>query len=100
MVVANFDVERVAIDEPKTNTPLVIDGNRVLALPIILQRVQPISWWHSEVVKLRCQIHVLQFPDSTSRDVCWESFGLPIEEQIACAAVGKRLDHSRMYRVT
>jgi len=44
VIVAYFDIERVAIHRPKTNTPLVVDGNSVLPLSVILERVQPIPW--------------------------------------------------------
>ena len=44
VIVAYFDIERVAIHRPKTNTPLLANGNSVLPLSVILERVQPIPW--------------------------------------------------------
>jgi hypothetical protein len=100
VVVADFDIVGITVDESKTDTPLVIDGDGVLALSIVLQRVQVIARWNLEIVKLRRQVHVLQFPDSTSCNISWESLGLSIEEQVTGAAIGERLDHLVMYRVT
>jgi len=36
VVVADFDIERVAVDEPKTDAPLIIDRDGMLTLPIVL----------------------------------------------------------------
>jgi len=43
MVVADLDVVRVSVLEPETDSPLVVHGDRVLARPIALQRMEPIA---------------------------------------------------------
>ena len=100
MIIADFDIERIAVNEPKTDTPLVIDRNGVLAFAVVLECMQPIPRRHPEIVKPGRQIHVFQFPDSRSCNFGWKAFGLPIQEQVASAAIGERLDHGIMYRVT
>jgi hypothetical protein len=65
----------------------------VLSLPIVLQRVQMIPRWNLEIIKLRRQVHILQFPDSTSCNIGREALDASMEEQVTCAAIGERLDH-------
>jgi hypothetical protein len=43
VVVADFDIERVAIFEPKADAPLVIDRYRVLAGAVALQRMEAVT---------------------------------------------------------
>jgi hypothetical protein len=42
MVVTEFNVERIAIDESKTDPPLIVDGDRMLTLAVTLQSVKAI----------------------------------------------------------
>src|SRR5450759_1164758 len=51
VVVRDLDVIGIAVDEPKADTPLVVDGDRVLPFAITLQLVQPIAGRHPEVVQ-------------------------------------------------
>ena len=51
MIVINFHVVCVAIDEAKANSPLIINGNGVLALSIASQRMQPISGRNIEIIQ-------------------------------------------------
>jgi hypothetical protein len=44
MIVDDLNVFRTAIDPAETNTKLHVDAQRVLALAILLQRMEPISW--------------------------------------------------------
>ena len=68
----------------------------MLSLSIVSQRVQGIPRWNLEIVKLRRQVYILKFPDSTSCNISGEALGASIEEQVAGAAIGERLDHGRM----
>jgi hypothetical protein len=40
VIVADLDLVRIAVDIPKANAPLVIDGDGVLSLPVVLERVR------------------------------------------------------------
>jgi hypothetical protein len=42
VVVTNFNLVGIAINELEANPPLIIDGNGVLAFPISAKRVQTI----------------------------------------------------------
>ena len=76
MVIADLDVVRVAFCEPKTNAPLVVHGNGVLAFAIVLERVKTVAWWHLEVVEIRSQVDVLEFAGSSPSHVGWKAGGL------------------------
>ena len=80
MVVANFDVVGVAIDESKTHAPLVVHGNGVLAFAFVLKRVQSVARWHLQVVEVRRQVNVLKFADSSPSHIGWEAKRLSREE--------------------
>jgi hypothetical protein len=80
VVVTYFDVVRVAVDEPKTNTPLIVDGDGVLSAPVILQRVQSIPRRHAKILDPARQVDVFQFPDGTSRDIGRKAFSHSIQE--------------------
>jgi hypothetical protein len=43
VIVADFDVIGIAVDESKTDSPLVIDGNGVLPDSVVLKGMQPIA---------------------------------------------------------
>lgn len=49
VVVAKLDVVGITIEEPKADSPLVVDRDRMLALPVPVQRVKPIAWRHLQV---------------------------------------------------
>jgi hypothetical protein len=44
MVIADFNVVRIAFGKAETDAPLVVDGNRVLPLAVALQCVQTVAW--------------------------------------------------------
>jgi hypothetical protein len=69
VVVADFDIERVAIFEPKTDAPLVIDRYRVLAGSVAFQRMEAVTWWHTKGLELVCRIDGRQLPKSPSLDI-------------------------------
>ncbi len=45
MIIANLNVVSIPVNEPETNTPLVIDRYCVLTLSIACQSVEPIAGW-------------------------------------------------------
>ena len=49
MVIRDFDIIRIAVIPAKTNSPLVIDSNAVLAFPIANQFLKTIRWWNTKV---------------------------------------------------
>jgi hypothetical protein len=51
VVVDDFDLMRMSISPGKTNPPLIIDAKRMLALPVLRQRLEPIAGRHSKIIE-------------------------------------------------
>ena len=49
MVVADFNVVGVAVLKPETDTPLVVDGDRVLASTVSSERMESVAEWDFEI---------------------------------------------------
>ena len=95
MIVTYFDVVGISVDELKTDAPLVIDGDRVLPLPVTLERVEPITWRDLQVVQPRSQVDILQFARRPPGDTRWEPLRPFRGVQFLGTPVRERLDHSR-----
>ena len=93
MVIADLDVVRITVYEPKTDTPLIVHGNGVLPFAVILQRVKVIAWWHLQVAQGRRQADILEFACSSPGHIGWEPGRLARQVQLSRALVGERLDH-------
>ncbi len=65
----------------------------MLALPVTLERVQPVSWRHIQVFQARSQINVLKFSRGSISDVRGKAFRASAEEKVTRALVGERFDH-------
>jgi hypothetical protein len=82
VIVTDLDVAGVSVYGSKAEPPLVIHGNRILALAFALQGVKPIARRYSEILQPTRQIHVLQLPDRAPQYVRWKASHLPLREQI------------------
>lgn len=51
MVIRYFYLIGVAVTPFKTNPPLVINPDAILAPAITFELLQSISWWHSQVLQ-------------------------------------------------
>lgn len=78
MIVADLDVIGVAADETKANTPLIVDGDRVLSLSISLQRVETIPRRDSQILQCGREMDVLELPDRTRLNVGGNRFAEPV----------------------
>jgi hypothetical protein len=45
VVIDNFNVGGMAIDPHKANSPLCIDANAMLALPVAFEGFKLVAWW-------------------------------------------------------
>ncbi len=100
MIVAELNIVRIAILESKAETPLIVDGDRMLANPVTFQQVQPIAWGHQQVWEAKCRVDCFQLPQCAPGHVGRDTLRLPGTEELFGRAVGEGLDHTRMYRVT
>lgn len=94
VVVSDLDVVGISIDEPETDTPLVIDRDGVLSLPIAAKCVKPVPRWDLQIVETGGQVHVLKLPDGPLDEIGWEAFRLPFRVQDLGAPISERLDHT------
>jgi hypothetical protein len=56
VIVYDFDRERRAVSPAKTDAPLLVDADAVLARPIATQLLQPIPWRHTEFFEGKCRV--------------------------------------------
>ena len=69
MIVNNFNIFRAVHAPAKTNSPLVVNANAVLAFPITFQRFKPIRRWRKQVPQFRCIIQHLEFAGRDNADI-------------------------------
>lgn len=100
MIVADLDIIRVARDEPKADTPLSIHRDRVLAMTIILERVEAIARRHLQVIQAGRQVDVFQFANGSPGDVWRKALGCPGREQVPVRLSANVLIIGQVYRVT
>jgi hypothetical protein len=93
VIVADLDVIRVAADESKADAPLSVHRDRVLALRIILERMEAIARRDLQVIQAGIQVDVFQLANSSPGDVWRKAPRYPGREQIPGARVRERLDH-------
>ena len=96
MIVAEFDVIRIAILEAKADTPLLVHGDRMLSHTIVFERVQPISRRHAEVEELSRHVDRLQFSEGATRHVPRNALRFACPEELLSRAVRECLDHSEV----
>jgi len=69
MIVANFNVVRVALLKPKTDSPLIVNGDRILPFALPVERMQPIARWTFQVIQHGSKIHILKLPSRPLRNI-------------------------------
>jgi hypothetical protein len=93
VVVAELNIVRIALLEPKANPPLVVDRNCILAAAITRQRMQAIAGGNPKVSHLRCDMYHLKLPKCPARYIGWQSLGLSSTKQLLGLPVREGLDH-------
>jgi hypothetical protein len=94
MIIDDFDVIRLAVAPDKTQPPLIVNADAVLAEPITLQRLQVIAGRYTQ--KIQCsggmQLHQLSQCDAFKR--LEPLYALTLEQGLGIGAL-KRLDHAQ-----
>jgi hypothetical protein len=70
MIVGNFDSNRVSVMPFKANSPLIVDGNTVLAFPISAKLMQPVPWRHPQIIQADRAVKHDQFSPCGSLKFC------------------------------
>jgi hypothetical protein len=59
VIIRDFDIVRIAGNEPEADAPLVVDGNRVLSFSVSPELVESISRRNPKVIQACRQVDVL-----------------------------------------
>ena len=91
MIVCQFHVVSIAVDEPKADAPLAVDGDGVLSLPVPCKFMKPVAGRNLQVVQARRQIKVLELARRPSCDLsrktsrhsgCVQLLRMPVRERL------------------
>ena len=83
VVVRDFDLHRSLFGPAKANTPLVVDADTVLTLPISVQSLEAMGWWKQEIRKSSCRDHSLKSHTGSTQDVRRQTANrLPVEDAL------------------
>ena len=93
VVICNFYIICIGINEPKTNTPLIVYGNGILSFSISLQFVEPVAGRNPQIIQAGRQIKVFQFSHSPLPYLRRKTIRFACIVQFLRVPVGKRLDH-------
>lgn len=87
MVINNFDIFWPVCRPHKAHAKLIVDADAVLSGAIMFQRLQPVAWWHAQVVEGSRPIKLLKFPSRHRLDIRKSPYALPFEQALGIAAL-------------
>lgn len=93
MIVDDLNVIGIAVLPAKTDSPLVIDANTVLAGTISLELLQTVPRWDAQVVKLLGGVHQAEFAQHRAVELGGETPDRLALKQALGVPVGEALDH-------
>lgn len=96
MVIAELNVERVAVFEAEADAPLVVHGNGVLSGSVAFEGVQAIAGRHFEIGDLGGGVYGFELTQSTASDVGGDALRLSGAEQLLGLPISEGLDHAKM----
>jgi hypothetical protein len=79
MVIYNLNIKYISGCPGKTDTPLFVDTDAVLAFPVSFERLQTIAWRRPQEVKSRRSIQLRQLPLSHPTDGLPAAGAAPLE---------------------
>jgi hypothetical protein len=71
----------------EADTPLLIDTDTVLSLPVIFQRFQPVARWHLQIVKNFRPVQLRKLSESRSLDIHPALYTLAVKEGLGVFAL-------------
>lgn len=93
MIVNNLDLEGIAVPPSKTDSPLVIDANTVLAGAIAFELLQAVAGRYAEIFELLGRVHYAELPEHESMELGGEAPDALAPEQPLRVAIGEARDH-------
>jgi hypothetical protein len=93
MVIRDFNIVSIALHKPEADPPFVINGDRLLPLPISGELVESISWRDSKVIQSLRRVDVFQLPSGPPHHLRWKTLGTARKEHFPRIFVRERFDH-------
>ena len=93
MVINDLHVISIALAPFKTNAPLVVDANTVLALTVARQFFEVVGWWYPQILQRVCAIKEFKLPPCTTLDGLRQLARELAPKQFCGFFVRKTLDH-------
>jgi len=94
VVVADFNIVGFAIHVSKADSPLVVDGNRVLAIAITAKRVQSVARRNPKIAESSRRVYLLELSYGPPQNIRRKPTCLAAYEKFLRSLVGKSLDHN------
>lgn len=69
MIVGYLDIERVAVDPAKADSPLIVDGDGVLPSAITCEPVESVSLRNTKILQTSGHMYVFKLAPCASHDV-------------------------------
>ena len=98
MVVNDLDIENIVIQKTEAHTPLTVDTDAPLPLPVAVQRLQPVGWRKPQFVDRSCVLKLIQPQDCAMQDVGRQSPGLSGTKQALGFFIDKAANHASNYK--
>jgi len=92
VVVDDFDVCRPRLGPPKTDSKLIIDPDAVLPFPITLQRLETVTWWHSQVIESAGNLQLSEFATRNGLETHEPANAAPSRQRLG-VGIAERDDH-------
>jgi len=84
----------------ETNSPLVVDADGMLSVPLAPQRFKPVTRRHPKIVEALCIINETELPQSDGLNVRRKPSAAPTFPDRGCFSVPKSGDHAPLLRIT
>jgi len=94
VIIRNFNIVSITLNEPEADAPLIIDGDRVLSFSVSPKLMESIPQRNPKVIQARCQVDVLELSPRSPHYVRRQSLGPTGDEQFLRVPIREGLDHT------
>ena len=94
MIVRDLNIARLAVVPFETDTPLIVDPNAVLSLPIPAEFLESVRGWYAKVVQVFRTVEDYELPISNNLNISRKTFRKLLPPEPGRLLVLERLDHT------
>lgn len=94
MIIDDLNIEGVAVFPAKTDPPLIIDANAMLAGPIAFELLQPVARWNPEILESLGSIDEPQLAKHRPVQLGREPAHTLALKDTLCLPIGEALNHA------